>query len=240
MWLTPNFLTSFSCILKKIYIQENIIIIFSLSILGFKFLFSLQHLLFSIQEGLYFIILVSKTSSLKLLCGGKPALAPLHSQVPMKSLHPCPYRRWSNHVAIGWMIVLNMMINSFLQHPIQIQLQEFPNIVDSSKDIGSMLIQILFGIIIWGATARASHCSSPLPDDAQCIHAPSPSPKAAWSGVPYVIPFPKVREFLISRLQFNLYIRGLWLVMPSTRPDRTWGCWVARPTNLWPWKRRWA
>jgi hypothetical protein len=94
----PKFSKIFSCILKEIYIQEicvqeNMMIIFSLSILGFKFLFFLQHFSFSIQGGgLHFIFWDFKTTFLKWVCGERLALAPFHSQVPMKSPHPVPTR----------------------------------------------------------------------------------------------------------------------------------------------------
>jgi hypothetical protein len=51
------------------------------------------------------------------------------------------------------------MINSFFQHSIQIQLQEFPYTKDSFEDIGSVQIQrllLLFGINLWGFVARAT------------------------------------------------------------------------------------
>jgi hypothetical protein len=69
-------------------------IIFSLSILDFKFFFFFYNTFqCSIQGGgLYFIPWVFKTSSLKLVCSGRPALAPLHSKVPMNSSIPIPMK----------------------------------------------------------------------------------------------------------------------------------------------------
>jgi hypothetical protein len=64
----PKFSNIFSCILKEIYtqeicVQENMMVIFSLSILGFKFLFFLQQFSFSIQGGgLHFIFWDFKTT----------------------------------------------------------------------------------------------------------------------------------------------------------------------------------
>jgi hypothetical protein len=61
--INPKFSNIFSCILKEIYIQENMMIIFRLSILGFKLPFFYNTIHFPFKEVVYILFLCIFVSS---------------------------------------------------------------------------------------------------------------------------------------------------------------------------------
>jgi hypothetical protein len=148
MWFTPNFLTFFHVFLKK-YIPKKYVskktwwlfLVYQFWVLNSYFSYNSFH--FPFKEVVYILFFGISKLLFEVGVWWETRLGPFSFPSSHEEPPSYPYKKWSNHIAIGQTLtVLNMMINSFLQHPgIQIQLQRFPNIEGVFEDIGPVLIQ---------------------------------------------------------------------------------------------------
>jgi hypothetical protein len=136
MRLNPNFLTSSSYILKEMYIQENIIIIFNLSTLDFKFLYASQHLSFSISSR-WFIVYFFGFPNFFFEVGvwretsPSPSLLPCPHEEPPSLSCQSPLLMAEVH---AWIQVLRLLGVPSQCVPCPIQFSKVPHILSDGSD----------------------------------------------------------------------------------------------------------